>query len=661
MSQAPGPESSLPEGLAKLFENPEQLERMDVDTDWMVESVLQEYDSPIEALVINIVQNSWDARIDDKGRIGNEGEGPWHEWRLEIRYKGKERMLEIEDFGTSGIERWAEYRSIGFRTKKLATDLGGWAEGSKALAAIGKMVYTETLLRSGERLCDVWVKGRRAKNTSPQNLLTHTGTLTRIYGVLDEVGGMPVHSSLSNPKYMIGLLQLRWDGIIRHDNAVITYEYEGKKETVQPISRPKTVVNVQDSDIVVKSKNKQYGRIRELFVGIIDGESPSALQGIQIQVYGQTVDLYTPNHILGPSLSRKLFGWCVTDFLGASKRRGHIGFRASDWAWTETKRLLDTYTKRARDRFQAKEGQSEFKDVPDKLLKLINSCIEAVPELNPGGTGRVERPRADPKLPEIRLLVERDDYKPGESVKARLIAMNRTQGTNAKSFPKLIVEVQVYNAIGMELSEQNLATIGLEPKARSEFDYTYALAKQAINGEYTIMAHLKGPLDEVYDTSIGHFWVGPRPKQEPKETSRKTEADQTKEKPKGRQTQGLRKILVGTIRPPAGEPKPEGVFDADQLVLYVNKAIESYALVERLGPKALNLHIARITVAELMKYKLGRDIEDLAATTQSVDEAVDTMKSKMEYASQLSAKFMAAFGSRQLRLAPVEQRVSIGR
>ncbi len=657
MSEEPSTHDLIPEGLKKLLESPDELERMDVDTDWMVQSVVQEYDSPVEALAINIVQNAWDARLDSRGRVGNKGEGPWPDWKLEIRYRPGQRILEVEDYGTSGIERWAEYRSIGFRTKKLSSDLGGWAEGSKSLAAIGGMVYTESLLRTGERHWDIWIKGKRAKNAPLQNLLNHTGTITRVFQIVDEIESMPVHSLLGNIEYMKELLQHRWDGIIRDNNANITYECGDRKERIEPIDWPKATVTLQNADVVVKSKAKEYGRLKEVLLGISESEAPSGLQGIQIRVYGQTVDVYTPNHLLGPSLSRKLFGWCVADFLGSSKRRGHVGFRAHDWPWAETKRLLDTYTKRIRDQYQAKEGQQEFRAVSDRLLKAINSCIEAVPELNPGGLGRIERPKPDPKLPEVRVLVERDDYKPGDHVRANVIVMNRTHGANSKSFPKLAVEVIVYDANAMELSSQTIGSLGLELKGRKNFDYAYILNKQAVNGEYTMMARLKGPLEEYYDISLAHFWVGPRPPPKEKEGPRKASADETKEKPKGRQTQGLRKILVGTIKPPVGEPKPEGVFDVEQLVLYVNKDVESYMLAERINPKTLNLHIARAAGNELMKYKLQRDIEDLVATAESIDDAVNTMKSKIEYVSLLSAKFMAAFASHQLRSNPIEQKV----
>src|SRR2546425_3845299 len=124
------------QGERDLFERYEGVsERFKSDTrNYLKVHLLDEYETPAQAVIYNILQNANDNRVQDVP--------------LEVRFSvnSRDKILEIEMFGTTGIKDWERYNSLHFVGDKGVQRRGG---GAKNLVPVSRTVRTETRLLGG--------------------------------------------------------------------------------------------------------------------------------------------------------------------------------------------------------------------------------------------------------------------------------------------------------------------------------------------------------------------------------------------------------------------------------------------------------------------------------------------------------------------------------
>src|SRR2546422_1935040 len=108
------------QGERDLFERYEGVsERFKSDTrNYLKVHLLDEYETPAQAVIYNILQNANDNRVQDVP--------------LEVRFSvnSRDKILEIEMFGTTGIKDWERYNSLHFVGDKGVQRRGGGARNA---------------------------------------------------------------------------------------------------------------------------------------------------------------------------------------------------------------------------------------------------------------------------------------------------------------------------------------------------------------------------------------------------------------------------------------------------------------------------------------------------------------------------------------------------
>src|SRR2546428_11717858 len=145
-----------------LFERYEGVsERFETDTrNYLKVNLLDEYETPAQAVIYNLLQNAVDNRVSDVPL------------EIKISIDSHAKTLEVNMLGTTGIVDWNRYNALHFEGSKGSQRRG---EGAKILVPIAKSVRTETRVADGTYRQSVWKDDLiwRSDRSEHQDMLSH--------------------------------------------------------------------------------------------------------------------------------------------------------------------------------------------------------------------------------------------------------------------------------------------------------------------------------------------------------------------------------------------------------------------------------------------------------------------------------------------------------
>lgn len=628
-----GSQSVVSIALEKVDFSRLDLRKKEVDVNkFEQENIAQQYDSLADALQKELIQNSWDARL-DKAR----GQG----WRIEISYDPINRILRAEDFGTTGMtaQDWENYNGLGLTQKRAGLTLGSKGQGKAVLSAAADYVITES--RADKYRCGFWVRGQYAEYQKAQPELDHQGTLITAYNVHERKDEDFVHDDLSNDRLMARLIQLTWDGIIREFSAEIVYKCH-EVTRVPPLAVPDGVAVLDQfgpQSVVVKKGRQMYGEITDLVLFNCDQELPEDLQGIAISVKGQTIVRYFPP-ALGTQ-SKKIFGRCNAEFLAQFELPNHSGFRNTN-AWYHARSQLRNLFMKYSEKFvkSTKKVDSKRMRIAGDVLEEVNQILEDMSELDPGSGGTARPPPPPPPTPThpyiLAVVIGRREYKRGDTAHVDIATVN---GSDTQAFDDWTMMVEIYDPNHLLVfSKPEKHTYS--PMDAKSFAFEYAIPSTATQGRYALSATLLDKGFIAMSQEAVSFQVEPLPKPpRPRPPGRKGG--------KGR-GKGLRDISLFIPE----EPEiPESLYDEDENTVILNFEHPSYRLAMSGGETAEKTHMFRCVANELIHLRVRRDMAERGDSPVPPDE-VEKYHEKL---LRLQQEFFKRRAKLEIRGEPTEE------
>ena len=565
------------------------------------ENIAQQYDSIADGIQKEVIQNSWDARLDK-----TTGKG----WKLELSYDPVSHVLRAEDFGTTGMDDqdWKNFNGLGLTQKKAGVTLGSKGQGKAVLSAAADYVITETIRdthRSG-----IWVGGQYGDYQRATPQLDHQGTLITACSVREIKDEDLIHEDLANDDLMVRFIQLTWDDIVREDNAEIVYK-SSKATRVPLLTVPQgTAIIDQYSppNLTVKQGRKLYGEITDVVVFCADNELPEDMQGIAVSVKGQTIFRYLPP-ALGPQ-SKRIYGRCKAEFLAPSELPNHSGFRNTA-PWTQTRAVLRNLMMKYTEKFvkSRKKVDSKRTRFAGDVLDEVNQILEKVTELDPGG-GTTPRPPPPPvPLPAgpyiVAIVMAKREYKRGETAHIDVATAN---GSTTQTFDNWTVMTEIYDPNHL-LVFSKAEKHSFVPNDASTFGFDYAIPPSAAQGRYSITIQILDSSLAQQGVEASSFLVEPPPRQPRKR--------QPGQKPGKGKSRGLRDI---SLLVPEESGVPESLYDEQENAVVVNILHPSYEFAMRGGEATEKIHMLKCVANELLFLKAQRDMAERGDSMMSPDE-----------------------------------------
>lgn len=598
------------------------------------ENIAQQYDSLADALQKELIQNAWDARVDE-----SKGKG----WRFELSYDPTTRILRAEDFGTKGMteQDWKNFNGLGLTQKKAGVTLGSKGQGKAVLSAVSEYVITET--DAGAYRCGIWVGGQHAEYQRESRQLSHQGTLIIAYSIHERKDEDFVHEDLSNDDLMVRLIQLTWDDIIREYGAEVIYKCH-QETRVPPLTVPDGVAILDQlgpQSAAVKKGRQAYGEITDLVLFCTDKELPEDMQGIAISVKGQTIVRYLPP-ALGAQ-SKRIYGRCKAEFLAQSELPNHSNFRGTA-AWNQTRAVLRNVFMKYSEKFvkSTKRVDSRRLRLAGDVLDQVNQILEDMTELDPGSGGRVRPPPPPPPTPLptspyiLAVVIGKREYKRGESAHVDIATVN---GSDGETFDDWTAMAEIYDSNHL-LVFSKAEKHSYKPGETKSFGFDYAIPATSAQGRYSLTATLLDRSLTSRSAETVTFQVEPLP----------TPPRPRRPGPKvgGGKGRGLRDISLFVPEEPG---VPESLYDDDENAVVLNIEHPNYKLAMAGGETAERTHMFRCVANELLHLKVRRDMANRGESAMAPDD----VEKYHEELLRLQQEFFARRAKMEIKEEPVDE------
>jgi len=558
-------------------------------------AVLDQYDGILDAVQKEAIQNAHDAMAGDS-RL----------WRIEIRYIPEEKRLEIEDFGTTGIEEWEYYKSLWFSEKALQKGKGGSrGQGKFVLVAAGQYMITETIAGGKYRI--VYTDRNARYDDNENNVLKivkrqlhHPGTMITVYGIRPEF-----HDEFMDYNSMLRRIQLTWWKIIEKEKAKIVYSMGSKIFQVPPLKRPSFTVQKNFGNIGVKYNTKNdEGNVIEKTGTITDinfyynkgGELPSEFRGkVAIIVNGQTIEWWEPS--IAPPHNNRFYGMLEAEYLRDAEQPNHSKFMRDHDAWKITRSHLDDLVNRFLKPMYEKETAVDKQSLREAMMaeELLNRAfLEGFADIDPLGEVP-KKTRNREKYTDVYIryfLLDHREYNRGDTVLAKTVVASAAD----EKRENYSVQFTVIDPNGSKICDAEHTGLTFKIKAEKEFEFKCELSNDSLKGIYVAGMFVKDAAGNVVHQNTKKFEIEPDFVDEEKKKL-KDPLEQKKEE---------------TKKVPIRVNLKLGVFDDGRLVryfppptnvIYVNYKHGIIDYIRRTSPKTLVYHLVVAAGEELIRLR----------------------------------------------------------
>ena len=392
------------------------------------ENIADQYPNIFEGLQKDAAQNAWDARITKKGK----------NWKLIFKYIHNRKILIIEDFGTTGMDKkgWENYQSLWDTTKTEESSLGARGQGKFIFHyfSLLKLVLTETIDENGQYrfsygTTEEWDDtGKTLDDFIPgAKKLEHQGTRIWIMNIKNDF-----LENLLNYSEFIKFISSTWWEVIRNFKITFIVDFDGVERKVNLPEFPKVIKEKSFE----RKKIKDFGKIRNLRLFYCEKKVPEYFKGIAIQRGGMTI-IRLPVKA-EDSIKARIYGYCNFDDdleseLKKIEQPNHFGF-INKRIWNHTKEYI---TRKIDEFVQEIVPKKQKVDIEDRLLneaaKIVNELFaQYAPELADSSKGKIARekePSPPPLKPLLRIDIFRGNAKKfeyNESLKIECEIVNET-------------------------------------------------------------------------------------------------------------------------------------------------------------------------------------------------------------------------------------------
>ena len=588
------------QGERDLFERYEGVsERFKSDTrNYLKVHLMDEYETPAQAVIYNILQNANDNRVQNMP--------------LEVRFSvnSRDKVLEIEMFGTTGIKDWERYNSLHFVGDKGVQRRG---EGAKILVPISRTVRTETRLLDGTYRQSVWKDDHiwRSDKKEHEDLLGHFPPTalppgsTRIVaeGLFDEVGDRRAGLDLVDGRMVERILRQDWFLLFEDSTIKISYEIDGNKQRVGADVLPELADAVDYKDVQVTDYNgDKVGKFERVVLRL----AKAPLRGDISPAIAVCTDLHAVSYYQlygGPNASR-LYGFAIGSFLGGSETTNHFSFKSTR-QWRAGKVTL---TRLVNQFMEKHAGVGVVEDPKTKrtlaeVTAQINRLIkDRFPDWHPeGGFAEIRKPPTpghnDPWI--SMPAVSKESFDPGESCSISFDVIGQDKGTGREQ-----VEARVAVASSAKKLFYREWPLEIGAQERRSLSDTFVIPEDTPSDIYTVRFSVAHPKKGVVSERRLSFEVG---EVEEKPTRPRTPK---KKKPRKQGDIALNDARAAEFPEEDDGSIRESIFNPDPPEgprVLLNRKAPQYIAAE-ISDEAWRYHIARCQVNELAALKFDREI-----------------------------------------------------
>lgn len=575
-------------------------------------NVLDQYDGILDAVQKESIQNAWDATAGDPKN-----------WRIEIRYLPEKGQLEIEDFGTTGIEKWEYYKSLWYSEKVTQRGKGGSrGQGKFALVAAGRYMITETIVDGKYRVVytnhDAKFDDDEERVSKIANRkLEHAGTLVTAYGIRPDF-----QKEFEDHKKMIKLIQLTWWKIIQDKGATIIYKVGNKEFEVRPMEKPHCTTQKSFPDKTVKYKIKdKNGETVDVKGTITDidfyynkgSDVPAEFRGkVAITVNGQTIEWWEPSSIPPPHNNR-FFGSVEAEYLRDAEQPNHSKFKRDHDAWKVTRTDLEALVQEFLQPMYEKETAVDKQSLKEAILaeELLNRAfLEGFDDIDPVGEVP-KQTRKREKYSDVfirQLLLDHREYNRGDAVLAKCVIANPLE----ESRENYSTQYAILAPDGSKICDYEHRELTFGPKEEMEFTFKCELDKKCAKGTYVAGLFVRNSKVEVAHEIAKKFEVEPEP--EKTKTSEEELEEYKKDKEKDKKEVPIRvNLKLGVFK----DGKLVRYFPPPANIVYINYKHETIEFIRKHVPKALVYHLVVASGEELIRLKYKSRVDDAEESGES--------------------------------------------
>lgn len=582
-----------------LFERFESVsERFKSDTrNYLKVHLLDQYETPAEAVIYNIFQN-W---------VDNRRPGVLIELRISMDSKAK--VLEVNMLGTTGIKDWDRYNALFFEGARGTQRRG---EGAKILVPVARTVRTETRLMDGAYRQSVWKDDNIWRSDRPQHeemlknfppsALPPGATRIIAEGLFDEVGDRRAGLDLADAGIVERILRQDWFLLLEDPSAKVSYDIDGIDLKLAPVPIPELADHIEHESVSVKDANgEELGKFEKVVLRL----AKAPLQGEIAPVIAVCTDLHAVSSYQlygGPNASR-LYGYAISSFLAGSETTNHFAFRSTR-QWRAAKMTLSRLVNQFMEKHAGVEAVEDprTKRTLSEVTAQINKLIrDSFPDWHPeGGFGEVRTPpkegHTDPWVSHPAL--SKDAYDPGESCTFSFDVVGPDKGSG-----RLPLEARVAVASAKQKLYYKDWSMDIGATERLSISDTFAIPEDAPTDVYAVRFTIAVPKKGVVSERRLAFDVG--------EVEEKPKRDRTPRKKKPRQHGdiALNNARAANFHEEDDEHIRESVYHGDPpegpLVL-LNTRAPQWTATET-DDNAWRYHIARCQFDELAALKFDRE------------------------------------------------------
>jgi hypothetical protein len=557
--------------------------------------LLDEYETPAQAVIYNILQNAVDNRVEGTP--------------LEVRFQvdSTQKTLEVLMSGTTGIRDWDRYNALHYEGSQGSRRRG---EGAKILVPIARSVRTESRLGDGAYRQSIWWSDHILRSDNP----AHTGPLSRFPasdvpagatrivadGLIDEVGDRLAGLDLVNARMVQRIIQQDWFLLLEDPSARIYYSIDGDPVDIRTPSVPDLEDHTELTDVPVSDAGgEEVGKFSRVILRL--ARSPLRGQispGIAVCTDAHAVSYYQLS--TGPN-SSKLWGYAIAPFLATSETTNHFAFKSTR-QWRAAKIALT----RIVNQFMEKHAGVEEVDDP-RLRRVLGQVTDQInriirdkfPDWHPeGGFGeKHEPPDQGHELPWISMPeLDKTAPDPGAACTFTFAAVGADK-------TKRSVEARVAVASARSRLYAKSWSVDLGPKERRSISDSFTIPEDSTPDFYTVRFSIADPREGTVSDRRLYFKVG-----EPEERPHK-ERRTAKRKPRESGQFALREARTGLFPAEEGRIRESHFYSEppEGPAILINRKAPQYLEVED-SDEAWRYHIARCHTDELAALKFEREL-----------------------------------------------------